>query len=110
MAYAIEASRRFTLVSDRNDGGGDDGGGSCGQQPAFLAHPKAVLGRAQRERQRKWKLGSSLASELPLERLDIIPRIHRQYTRKFLAAHIRLYTPIESKSGLILKGYVQSMT
>lgn len=50
IAYAIEASRRFTLLSDRGDGGYDSGSG----QPAFLAHPKAVLGWTQREGQRKW--------------------------------------------------------
>ncbi|XP_011063582.1 PREDICTED: uncharacterized protein LOC105151503 isoform X1 [Acromyrmex echinatior] len=57
-----------------------DDGGSC-RQSAFLAHPKAVLGRTQREGQRKWKLGSSLASELPLERVDVVSRIHCQYTQ-----------------------------
>lgn len=74
--------RRFTLLSDRDDGGGDNGG-SCCRQPAFLAHPKAVLGRAQREGQREWKLGSSLASQLPFEGVDVVSRIHCQYTRKY---------------------------
>ena len=50
IAYAIEASRRFTLLSDRGDRGYD---GSSGQ-PAFLAYPKAVLGWTKREGQRKW--------------------------------------------------------
>lgn len=78
IAYAIEASRRFTLVSDRDDGGDNN---NC-RQPAFLAYPKAVLGRTQREGQRKWQLGSSLASKLSLERVDVVSRIYRQYTRK----------------------------
>jgi len=73
----------YTLLSDRDDGddGHNNGHGSC-RQPAFLAHPKAVLGRTQREGQREWKLGSSPAPELPFEGVDVVSRIHRQYTRK----------------------------
>lgn len=50
IGYAIKTSRRFTLLSDRGDSGHDGGSG----QPAFLAHPKAVLGGTKREGQREW--------------------------------------------------------
>lgn len=78
IAYAIKTSRRFTLLSDRGDGGYDRGSG----QPAFLAHPKAVLGRTKREEQREWQLGSSSAPELAVQRIHLVPGIHRQYACK----------------------------